>query len=109
MLAISISKFTDQGIPDISDSFFFPGKIIELVDQSKGWSSVDQTTDSAENVMKGISEEELYNLPTGEYVHRRGGFIFREFTVYHVAFHAFADLRDTQVTSEWPNSFIGIL
>ncbi|KAL8545737.1 hypothetical protein ACS0TY_005743 [Phlomoides rotata] len=73
-------------------------KIIELVEQSKGWSSVDQTTDSAENVMKGISEEELYNLPTGEYVHRRGGFIARQFTVYHVAFHAFADLRDTQGT-----------
>lgn len=79
------------------------------MEQSKGWSSVDQTTDSAENVMKGISEEELYNLPTGEYVHRRGGFIARQFTVYHVAFHTFADLRDTQVTTELSNYFIDIL
>lgn len=55
----------------------------------------------AENVMKGISEEELYNLPTAEYVYRRGGFIARQFTVYHVAFFACADLRDVQVISEW--------
>ncbi|KAK4409959.1 E3 ubiquitin-protein ligase RGLG2 [Sesamum angolense] len=67
-------------------------KIIELVEQSKGWSSVDQTKDNAENVMMGISEEELYNLPTAEYIHRRGGFIAKQLTVYHVAFHACADL-----------------
>lgn len=63
----------------------------------------------AENVMKGISEEELYNLPTAEYVNRRGGFIARQFTVYHVAFFACADLRDVQVISEWSNAFIDIL
>ncbi|KAH6758555.1 Pentatricopeptide repeat superfamily protein [Perilla frutescens var. frutescens] len=73
-------------------------KIIELVEQSKGWSSVDHTTDIAENVMKGIYEEELYNLPTAEYIHRRAGFIARQFTVYHVAFVACADLRDVQAT-----------
>ncbi|KAL0424249.1 UNVERIFIED_CONTAM: Pentatricopeptide repeat-containing protein, mitochondrial [Sesamum radiatum] len=71
-------------------------KIIELVEQSKGWSSVDQTKDNAENVMMGISEEELYNLPTAEYIHRRGGFIAKQLTVYHVAFHACADLGDVQ-------------
>ncbi|KAL6507290.1 hypothetical protein OROGR_023485 [Orobanche gracilis] len=71
-------------------------KIVELVDQSKGWSSVDQTKDNPENVMMGISEEELYNLPTAEYIYRRGGFIFKELTIYHVAFHACADLRDVQ-------------
>ncbi|KAL6521794.1 hypothetical protein OROGR_018363 [Orobanche gracilis] len=74
-------------------------KIVELVDQSKGWSSVDQTKDNPENVMMGISEEELYNLPTAEYIYRRGGFIFKELTVYHVAFHACADLRDVQGTA----------
>ncbi|XP_041999534.1 pentatricopeptide repeat-containing protein At4g35850, mitochondrial-like [Salvia splendens] len=75
-------------------------KIIELVEQSKGWSSVDHTTDIAENVMKGISEEELYNLPTAEYVHRRAGFIARQLTVYHVAFLACADLKDVQATDK---------
>ncbi|XP_051144046.1 pentatricopeptide repeat-containing protein At4g35850, mitochondrial [Andrographis paniculata] len=75
-------------------------KILELVEQSKGWSSIDQTRDTAENVMMGISEEELYNLPTAEYVHRRGGFIARQLTVYHVAFHAFADLRDVKATDK---------
>lgn len=80
---------------------FLSGKIIELVEQSKGWSSVDHTTDIAENVMKGITEEELYNLPTSEYVHRRGGFLFRQLTVYHVAFQACASLGDVQVISEW--------
>ncbi|KAK4477354.1 hypothetical protein RD792_016575 [Penstemon davidsonii] len=73
-------------------------KIIELVEQSKGWSSVEQTKDTAENVMMGITEEELYNLPTAEYVHRRAGFIARQLTVYHVAFEACADLRDVQAT-----------
>lgn len=79
---------------------FLSGKIIELVEQSKGWSAVDHTTDIAENVMKGITEEELYNLPTAEYVHRRAGFIARQLTVYHVAFLACADLKDVQVMSE---------
>ncbi|XP_030530844.1 pentatricopeptide repeat-containing protein At4g35850, mitochondrial [Rhodamnia argentea] len=71
-------------------------KIIELVEQSKGWSSVEASNNVAENVMIGVSEEELYNLPTAEYVHRRGGFVIRQFTVYHVAFHAFADLRNVE-------------
>lgn len=48
--------------------------------------------------MMGISEEELYNLPTAEYLHRRGGFLTRPLTLYHVAFHACADLRNVQVT-----------
>lgn len=73
-------------------------KIFELVEQSKGWSSVEQTKDNAENIMLGISEEELYNLPTAEYIHRRGGFISRQLTVYHVAFHAYADLRNVEAT-----------
>lgn len=71
-------------------------KIIELVEQSKGWSSVESTRDNAENVMMGISEEELYNIPTAEYIHRHSGFIFRHLTVYHVAFHALADLRNVE-------------
>jgi len=50
--------------------------------------------------MMGISEEELFNIPTSEYVHRRGGFLDRNLTVYHVAFHAFADLRNVQVSSQ---------
>ncbi|GER47453.1 pentatricopeptide repeat-containing protein [Striga asiatica] len=75
-------------------------KIIELVEQSKGWSAVDHTKVNAENVMKGISEEELYNLPTAEYMHRRGGFIFRPLTVYHTAFWACADLKDVQATDK---------
>ncbi|PIA51557.1 hypothetical protein AQUCO_01100422v1 [Aquilegia coerulea] len=66
-------------------------RIIELVEQSKGWSSVEANTDSAENVMMGVSEEELYNIPTAEFVHRRG-FLFRQLTVYHVALHACAEL-----------------
>ncbi|KAK6153108.1 hypothetical protein DH2020_012747 [Rehmannia glutinosa] len=88
----------DKDVWEISYDLFFLEKIIELVEQSKGWSSLDQTKDNAENVMMGISEEELYNLPTAEYIHRRGGFIARMLTVYHVAFHACADLRDVQAT-----------
>ncbi|KAF5187153.1 Pentatricopeptide repeat-containing protein, partial [Thalictrum thalictroides] len=70
-------------------------RIIELVEQSKGWSSVEANTDSAENVMMGVSEEELYNIPTAEFVHRRG-FLFRQLTVYHVALHACAELRSIE-------------
>lgn len=47
--------------------------------------------------MMGISEEELYNIPTAEYVHRRGNFLSRQLTVYHVALHACADLRNVEV------------
>ncbi|XP_010265575.1 PREDICTED: pentatricopeptide repeat-containing protein At4g35850, mitochondrial [Nelumbo nucifera] len=72
-----------------------PKKIIELVEQSKGWSSVEASSDIAENVMMGVSEEELYNTSTAEYVHRRG-FLNRQLTVYHVAFHACAELKSTE-------------
>ena len=71
-------------------------KILELIDQSKGWSQVDRADESAENVMMGVSEEELYNIPTADFVYRRG-FIARQLTVYHVASHAFADLRNVEV------------
>lgn len=72
-------------------------KIIELVEQSKGWSSAEMQNDMAENVMMGVFEEELYNIPTAEYVHRRGGFVDKRLTVYHVASQALADLRDVEV------------
>ncbi|KAK9271554.1 hypothetical protein L1049_001914 [Liquidambar formosana] len=71
-------------------------KIIELVEQSKGWSSVEASSDNAENVMMGVSEEEFYNIPTAEYVHRRGWFVIRELTVYHVALQACAELRNVE-------------
>ncbi|MCL7036474.1 hypothetical protein MKW94_001949 [Papaver nudicaule] len=70
-------------------------KIIELVEKSKGWSTVETSSTSAENRMMNISEEELYNIPTADFVNRRGGF-FRSMTVYHVAVHACADLKDKQ-------------
>lgn len=70
-------------------------KIIEFVKQSKGWSSVETSSDSGQNVMMNVSEEELYNIPTAEYVHRRG-FVNRQLTVYHVALHACADLRSKE-------------
>lgn len=75
---------------------FSDEKIIELVKQSKGWSSIEASSDSGENVMMNVSEEDLYNIPTAEYVHRRG-FIYRQLTVYHVAFHACADLKSKEV------------
>ncbi|KAL2904567.1 hypothetical protein RDABS01_003277 [Bienertia sinuspersici] len=68
-------------------------KIIELIEQSKGWSSADVTGATAENVMMGVSPEELFNMPTAEFAHRRGGFVDKRLTVYHAAFHALADLR----------------
>ncbi|CAN6447450.1 unnamed protein product [Victoria cruziana] len=70
-------------------------KIVELVKQSKGWSSVEASSDIAENAMMGVSEEELYNIPTSEYVHRRG-FLNRQLTVYHVALHACVELRSVE-------------
>lgn len=75
-------------------------QIIELVEQSKGWSSVEFSRDNAENVMMGVTEEELYNIPTAEYIHRKGGFIFRQLTVYHVALLACADLRNVEVPNQ---------
>ncbi|KAL0903142.1 hypothetical protein M5K25_027498 [Dendrobium thyrsiflorum] len=70
-------------------------KIIEFVKQSKGWSSIETSSDGGENVMMNVSEEELYNIPTAEYVHRRG-FLNRQLTVYHVALHACADLKSKE-------------
>lgn len=75
-------------------------KIIELVEQSKGWSYVEHSKDNAENVLIGVTEEELYSLPTAEYVHRRFGFLNRSLTVYHVAFHALADLKNVEETDK---------
>jgi hypothetical protein len=73
-------------------------QIIDFVEQSKGWQYVERISkDSAENIMMNVSEEELYNLPTAEYVNRRGGFVVKQFTVYHVATHACAELRDKEV------------
>lgn len=74
-------------------------KIIELVQQSKGWSSNEMPSDMAENAMMGVSQEELYNLPTAEHVNKRG-FLDKRLTVYHVAFHALADLRNTEAVDE---------
>ncbi|KAL8097706.1 hypothetical protein AgCh_030720 [Apium graveolens] len=72
-------------------------KIIELVYQSKGWSDIEHTKDNAENVLVGVSEEELYSLPTAEYVSRRRfNFLNRALTVYHAAFQAVADLQDVK-------------
>ncbi|OEL21367.1 Pentatricopeptide repeat-containing protein [Dichanthelium oligosanthes] len=68
-------------------------KILHFVEQSKGWQYVERVSkDSAENIMMNVSEEELYNLPTAEYVNRRGGFVLKQFTVYHAAIHACAEL-----------------
>jgi len=47
--------------------------------------------------MMGVTDEELYNLPTAEYIHRRGGFSNVAFTAYHTAFHAAADLKNVEV------------
>ncbi|XVF60176.1 hypothetical protein PTKIN_Ptkin08bG0023400 [Pterospermum kingtungense] len=69
-------------------------KIIELAEQSKGWSSLE-SNENIGDAMLGISEEELYNLHTAEFVHRRF-FLYRQFTVYHVAFHACADLKNVE-------------
>lgn len=70
-------------------------KIIELVEQSKGWSAVEAPGDIPVRSMMGISQEELYNIPTAEYVFRRG-FLDKELTVYHVAFHACAELKSVE-------------
>jgi pentatricopeptide repeat protein len=71
-------------------------KILEFVQQSKGWQYVERiANDSAENIMMNVSEEELYNLPTADYANRRG-FIFKPLTIYHVAIHACADLQSKE-------------
>ncbi|KAI9072136.1 hypothetical protein K1719_045520 [Acacia pycnantha] len=76
----------------------FATKVVEFVERSKMWSSVESDSANAENVMMGVSDEELYNLPTAEYVHRRGGFLARQLTAYHAAFHASADLKNIELT-----------
>ncbi|CAJ1947502.1 unnamed protein product, partial [Sphenostylis stenocarpa] len=76
----------------------FAAKVIEFVERSKMWSSVETNSVNAENVMMGVTDEELYNLPTAEYIHRRGGFLNRPFTAYHTAFHAAADLKNVELT-----------
>lgn len=76
--------------------FYCLEKILELVEQSKGWSSVDQPNNVADSLMMSITEEELYNIPTAEFIRRRG-FVARQFTVYHAAFYALAELKDVKV------------
>ncbi|KAL5572825.1 hypothetical protein UlMin_022422 [Ulmus minor] len=72
----------------------FATKVIEYVERSREWSSVEAAPVSAENLMMRISEEEMYNMPTAEYSHRRAGFLNRQLTLYHVAFHACAELKN---------------
>ncbi|XP_027912683.1 GTP 3',8-cyclase, mitochondrial-like isoform X1 [Vigna unguiculata] len=74
----------------------FSAKVIEFVEKSKMWSSVETNSANAENVMMGVTDEELYNLPTAEYIHRRGRFLNLPFTAYHTAFHAAADLKNVE-------------
>ncbi|KAL6136197.1 hypothetical protein ACLB2K_061498 [Fragaria x ananassa] len=74
----------------------YAAKIIEFVERSKEWSSVEASSETAQNVMTGITEEELYNMPTAVYVNKRG-YLMRQLTVYHVAFNACADLRNVEV------------
>ncbi|RYQ86329.1 hypothetical protein Ahy_B10g106007 [Arachis hypogaea] len=78
-------------VPDDIDT-----KVIEFVERSKMWSSVETDSESAENVMMGVTDEELYNLPTAEYVQRRL-FLARPLTAYHTAFYAAADLKNVQL------------
>ncbi|KAJ7970735.1 Pentatricopeptide repeat-containing protein [Quillaja saponaria] len=75
----------------------FNTKVIEFVERSKSWSSVETSSPNAENMMMGVSDEELYNIPTAEYINRRGGFVVRQFTAYHTAFHACAELRNVEL------------
>ncbi|OIW12234.1 hypothetical protein TanjilG_06023 [Lupinus angustifolius] len=78
----------------------FAAKVIEFVERSKMWSSVETNGANAENVMIGVSDEELYNLPTAEYVHRRGAFLVRAFAAYHTAFYAAADVKNVELTEK---------
>nr|AKF43305.1 pentatricopeptide repeat superfamily protein [Geranium phaeum] len=72
-------------------------KILEYVERSKEWSSVEASSGTAESVMMGVTEEELYNIVTAEYSHRRSGFMNKQLTVYHVAFHACAELKNVEM------------
>lgn len=93
---INIDYFAAKSFSNIN--FFL--KIIEFVERSKGWSSIEASNNNAENAMMGVTEEELYNLPTAEFVYRRGGFLNRQLTVYHVALHACAELKNVEVFSQ---------
>ncbi|XP_027359171.1 pentatricopeptide repeat-containing protein At4g35850, mitochondrial isoform X2 [Abrus precatorius] len=100
---LGLNKFCYAGLivahknkTPLSDDF--AAKVIEFVERSKIWSSVETDSGNAENVMMGVSDEELYNLPTAEYAHRRGAFLGRIFTAYHTAFNAAADLKNVELT-----------
>ncbi|EXB37445.1 hypothetical protein L484_002511 [Morus notabilis] len=80
---------------DFATKFLF--KIIEFVERSKEWTSVEGSDVSAENLMMGVLPEELYNLPTAEYAHRRLGFVVKQLTAYHAAFHACAELKKVEL------------
>ena len=73
-----------------------------MVERSKEWTSVEGSGVSAENFMMGVFAEELYNLPTAEYAHKRVGFLNRQLTVYHAAFHACAELKNVEVLINIP-------
>jgi hypothetical protein len=83
--------------PAISELVILSKKVIEYVERSKQWTSVETDSANAENVMVGVTDEELYNLPTAEYVTRRGGFLNRPFVAYHTAFNAAADFKNVKV------------
>ncbi|KAF3324629.1 pentatricopeptide repeat-containing protein [Carex littledalei] len=98
---LSLDKFCYAGLitayknktPVSAETFM---KIVEYVEQSlKGWSSGEQPSDGGESFMMNVLEEELYNMPTSEFVHRRG-FVARQLTVFHVALHACADLKSKE-------------
>ncbi|XP_078168549.1 pentatricopeptide repeat (PPR) superfamily protein [Carex rostrata] len=98
---LSLNKFCYAGLitayknktPVSAETFM---KIVEYVEQSmKGWSSGEQPSDGGESFMMNVLEEELYNMPTSEFVHRRG-FVARQLTVFHVALHACADLKNKE-------------
>ncbi|KAM3265122.1 hypothetical protein P3L10_002116 [Capsicum annuum] len=71
-------------------------KIIELVEQSNSWSAVEALSDVPVRTMIGVTEE-LYNLPTTEYIFWIGGFLNMELIVYHVVFHTCDDLKSVEV------------
>eukprot|EP00252_Welwitschia_mirabilis_P011130 TRINITY_DN2501_c0_g1_i1.p1 TRINITY_DN2501_c0_g1~~TRINITY_DN2501_c0_g1_i1.p1 ORF type:complete len:475 (+),score=85.23 TRINITY_DN2501_c0_g1_i1:164-1588(+) len=67
-------------------------KIVELVNQSKGWSSAEAFNSSGDPGMINVSEEELYHIPSAEVINNRSIFLRKELTTYHTALHACADL-----------------
>lgn len=77
--------------------FYFIGKITEFVELLKEWTSFKGSGASAENVMMGVTLEELYNMPAAKYAHQWGGFLNKQLNVYHIAFHACADLKNLKI------------